>query len=270
MTSMVIEEHAVVSEPEWIAARQALLAQEKALTRQRDAVSEERRRLPWVRVDKEYLFDTTEGPKSLAELFGKNSQLIVYHFMWRHDLGEGCVGCSYLADHIDPVNLHLHARDVTLVVSSRAPLETLHAFKQRMGWKFEWVSSYRSDFNFDYHVSFRPEELASGEIYYNYTKTKASIDELPGISVFYKNAEGEIFHTYSSYGRGNEEVLGTYMYLDLVPKGRDETGSRPDMGSWLRHHDRYGAGGYVDPAGGYVAAEKAQECCSSANGASNA
>ncbi len=137
MTSMATEKPTVVSEAEWLEARQALLVEEKALTRQRDAVSEQRRSLPWVRVEKEYLFDTAEGPKTLSELFGKHRQLIVYHFMWRHDLGEGCVGCSYLADHIDGANLHLHARDVTLVVSSRAPLEPLQAFKKRMGWKFE-------------------------------------------------------------------------------------------------------------------------------------
>jgi predicted dithiol-disulfide oxidoreductase (DUF899 family) len=264
MTSMVIDEHRVVSEAEALAARKALLVHEKELTRARDAVSEERRKLPWVRVEKKYLFETTTGGKTLAELFGQHSQLIVYHFMWRHDLGEGCVGCSFLSDHIDGANLHLHARDVTLVAASRAPLWVLQAFRERMGWKFEWVSSLGSDFNFDYHVSFRPEELASGEVYYNYRKTQASIDELSGISVFYKNDAGEVFHTYSSYGRGNEEVLGAYMFIDLVPKGRDETGPSGGMGDWVRHHDRYGAGGYVDAAGGYIA-EPAKECCSAAN-----
>ena len=264
MTTETLESARVVSQEEWLAARRELLAQEKQLTRQRDAVSAARRALPWVRVEKEYIFDTPQRKKTLAELFGGNSQLIIYHFMWRHDLGEGCVGSSYLSDHLDGVNLHLHARDVTLVVSSRAPLAVLQDFRKRMGWKFNWVSSYQSDFNYDYHVSFRSEELASGEVDYNYTRTKASIDELSGISVFFKNDAGEVFHTYSSYGRGNEEVLGAYMYLDLVPKGRDETGPGANMGIWVRHHDRYGAGGHVDPAGGFIAEER--ECCSSEHG----
>jgi predicted dithiol-disulfide oxidoreductase (DUF899 family) len=255
----VIERPRIVSEAEWVAARKVLLAQEKALTHARDTVSAARRELPWVRVEKDYVFDTVNGPKTLARLFDGRSQLIVYHFMWRKDLGEGCVGCSFLGDHIDGANLHLPARDVTLVVISRAPLEVLQAFRKRMGWRFAWASSEGSDFNFDYHVSFRPEELASGEVEYNFTKTKASIEELSGISVFYKNEAGEIFHTYSSYGRGNEEVLGAYMYLDLVPKGRDENGG--NMGLWVRHHDRYGAGGYVDASGGYIAAEKPKACC---------
>jgi predicted dithiol-disulfide oxidoreductase (DUF899 family) len=255
----VIAKPKIVSEAEWVAARKVLLAQEKALTHARDAVSEARRKLPWVRVEKEYVFDTVDGPKTLAELFDGRSQLIVYHFMWRKDLGEGCVGCSFLGDHIDGANLHLPARDVTLVVVSRAPLEVLQTFRKRMGWRFDWASSEGSDFNFDYHVSFRPEELESGEVGYNFTRTKASIEELSGISVFYKSEDGEIFHTYSSYARGNEEVLGTYMYLDLVPKGRDEGAA--GMGLWVRHHDRYGAGGYVDASGGYIAAEKPKACC---------
>lgn len=259
-----IEEHEVVSEAEWLEARQALLASEKALTRQRDAVNAERHRLPWVRVEKEYVFDTTGGKRSLAELFAGRSQLIVYHFMWRRELGEGCVGCSFLSDHLDGANQHLRQHDVSLVVASRAPLEVLQAFRKRMGWQFDWVSSNESDFNFDYHVSFRPEELASGEVYYNYRQTEASIEELSGISVFYKNHAGEIFHTYSSYGRGNEEVLGAYMYLDLTPLGRNENGPNFSMGDWVRHHDRYGADGYVDATGGYIAPKK--DCCCSTDG----
>jgi len=255
-----IEEHAVVSEAEWLEARKALLAREKALTRERDAVSAARRSLPWVRVAKEYRFETPEGAKTLAELFAGRSQLIVYHFMWRKDLGEGCVGCSFLSDHVDGANLHLPQKDITFVAVSRAPLSVLQDFRRRMGWKFEWVSSEGSDFNFDYHVSFRPEELASGRVNYNYRETDASIEELSGISVFYKSPAGEIFHTYSSYGRGNEEVLGAYMWIDLVPKGRDEHEPQANLGQWVRHHDRYGAGGYVDMAGGYVAPET-KSCC---------
>jgi len=258
----VIAHHPVVSEAEWVEARKALLAREKELTRARDAISAERRNLPWVRVEKQYVFETTAGKKTLAELFGDKSQLIVYHFMWRHDLGDGCDGCSFLSDHIDGANLHLHARDIALVAVSRAPLWVLQAFRERMGWKFEWVSSLGSDFNFDYQVSFRPGQLASGEVYHNYRKTPASIDELSGISVFYKNGAGEVFHTYSSYERGGEEVLGAYMWMDLVPKGRDESGPKPGMSQWLRHHDRYG----MDECTAYAStAEQNQECCSSLN-----
>ncbi len=257
MTTETLQNAKMVSREEGLAARVNLLAKEKLLTRQRDAVSAARRALPWVKVEKEYVFDTLQGKKTLAELFDGRSQLIGYHFMWRHDLGNGCAGCSFLADHIDGANLHLVQHDVSLVVVSRAPLAVLDAYKQRMGWRFPWVSSEDSEFNFDYHVSFTPAELAS-EIYYNYGTTKASIDELSGISVFYKSPEGEIFHTYSTYGRGNEEVLGAYMYLDLTPKGRNE-GERGNMGSWVRPHDQYDAGGTVDPMGGYRAPATAAE-----------
>ncbi|HEX3472267.1 MAG TPA: thioredoxin family protein [Silvibacterium sp.] len=265
MATSAIERPRVVSEAEWLIARQELLAHEKELTRARDAVSAERRQLPWVRVEKEYVFETADGRKTLAELFDGRSQLIIYHFMWRRDLGEGCVGCSFLSDHIDGANQHLAQHDVSLVAVSRAPLAVLQAFKKRMGWKFQWVSSYESDFNFDYHVSFTPEELATGEVFYNYRMTKASIEELSGISVFYKDAEGNIFHTYSSYGRGNEEVLGAYIYLDLTPLGRNETGPGYNLGDWVRHHDKYGAAGHVDPAGGFIA-EEPKSCCSSSDG----
>jgi predicted dithiol-disulfide oxidoreductase (DUF899 family) len=180
--------------------------------------------------------------------------------MWRHDLGEGCVGCSFLCDHIDGANQHLRQHDVSLVVSARAPLWVLQAFKQRMGWQFDFVSSLGSEFNFDYHVSFRKQELASGQVYYNYRPTEASIDELSGFSVFCKNAAGEIFHTYSSYGRGNEEVLSAYMFLDMAPLGRNEP-DRGNLGDWVRHHDRYGASGHVDPAGGFIALREETSCC---------
>jgi len=256
MSTETLASAKVVSREEWVAARMALLEQEKELTRQRDAVSAARQALPWVKVEKEYVFDTAQGKKTLEDLFERRSQLIVYHFMWRHDLGNGCTGCSFLADHLDGPMLHLVHHDVSLVVVSRAPLERLEGYRQRMGWRFPWVSSEGSDFNFDYHVSFTPEELASGEVYYNYGTIPASIDELPGISVFYKSPEGEIFHTYSSYARGNEEVLGAYMYLDLTPLGRNEGEGK--MGSWVRPHDQYDAGGKVDPMGGYRAPAAAQ------------
>ncbi|MGA7295591.1 MAG: thioredoxin family protein [Terriglobales bacterium] len=260
MTTETIETANVVSPEAWLIARKELLAQEKQLTRQRDAVNAARRALPWVKVEKKYVFDTPQGKITLSDLFDGRGQLIVYHFMWRRDLGNGCTGCSFLSDHIDGANLHLRHHDVTLVAVSRAPLTVLQTYKQRMDWHFPWVSSLESDFNFDYHVSFTPEELASGEVFYNYRMTKASIEDLAGFSVFYKSSDGEIFHTYSCYGRGNEEVLGAYMYLDMTPLGRNETGPYHNMGDWVRPHDQYDAGGSVDPQGGYSAAPSQTEC----------
>jgi predicted dithiol-disulfide oxidoreductase (DUF899 family) len=259
MITEIVQNAKISSREQWLAARQELLVKEKELTRQRDAVSAARRALPWVRVEKEYVFDTPQGSKTLAELFDGRRQLIVYHFMWRRDLGNGCTGCSFLADHIDGANLHLAHHDVSMVVISRAPLAELEKYKHRMGWRFPWVSSLGSDFNFDFHVSFTPEDLAKGEVYYNYRMSKASLEELQGISVFYKTAEGEVFHTYSSYARGNEEVLGAYMYLDLTPLGRNENGPNYALGDWVRPHDRYGAGGVVDSMGGYSPAAPPSE-----------
>ena len=262
MSLTSVENLNVVSEAEWLVARQALLLKEKELTRARDRLNEERRKLPWVRVEKNYVFDTVDGKKTLAELFATNSQLIIYHFMWRHDLDEGCIGCSFFSDHIDGANLHLAHHDVSFVVVSRAPLWILQAFKERMGWKFSWVSSYNSDFNFDYHVSFTPEELAIGQVYYNYEMTKASIDELPGTSVFFKNDAGEIFHTYSAYARGDESGIGAYMLLDLTPKGRNENGPDSDMTDWIRHHDRYDSKSSTTSATNLVASAEDRRCCS--------
>jgi predicted dithiol-disulfide oxidoreductase (DUF899 family) len=234
-------QHRVVSREEWLKARKAHLKNEKSLTHLRDLVNEERRALPWVKVEKDYVFDTPAGKKTLAELFGNNSQLIVYHFMWRWDLGQGCPSCSFLVDHIDGANLHLKHHDVTLLAVSRGKLPDLEAYKKRMGWQFDLVSSYGSDFNFDYHVSFTKEELASGEIYYNYEMIdeKYGFDELPGISVFYKDDAGDIFHTYSSYARGGDILIGTHNFLDLTPKGRNET----KIMDWVKRHDEYEATG---------------------------
>jgi predicted dithiol-disulfide oxidoreductase (DUF899 family) len=259
--------HRAVSTEEWLEARQQHLIKEKALTRQRDQLNAERRQLPWVRVDKEYVFDTPAGRKTLGELFDGRRQLIVYHFMWRHDLGDGCIGCSFLADHIDGANLHLPHNDVSLVVVSRAPLQTLEDYRKRMGWRFTWISSQDSEFNYDYNVSFTKEQLSQGKVYYNYRMSESSIEELSGLSVFYKEDSGEIFHTYSSYGRGNEEVLGTYMFLDLTPQGRNEHGPNFNMIDWLRHHDRYGADGRVDAMGGYHPAQSKEACCAKEAGA---
>ncbi len=231
-------DHDVVSNERWIEARKALLAKEKEFTRMRDAISKERRKLPWERVNKEYVFDGPGGKETLADLFDGRSQLLVYHFMYGPDWTEGCKSCSFLADHFNPAIPHLRQRDVTMVAVSRAPLEILEAFKKRMGWSFKWVSSLGNDFNRDYQVSFTEEELEKGDVYYNYARQGFPSTEAPGVSVFYKDENGEVFHTYSSYQRGLDMFITAYHYLDLVPKGRDEGGLSYTM-EWLRLHDEY-------------------------------
>jgi predicted dithiol-disulfide oxidoreductase (DUF899 family) len=239
MTQTSIDSHPVVNREQWLAERRKLLAREKELMRQNDELAAERRALPWVRVEKRYAFDAPGGQKTLADLFEGRSQLMVYHFMFAPGQKEGCVGCSFVADHIDGAAPHINARDITLVVCSRAPLAEIEPFRRRMGWKFKWVSSNRSDFNSDYHVSFTRDDLAKGPTYYNFEKrTSPSEGEAPGLSVFYKDASGAIFHTYSAYARGLEVLDGAYHFIDLAPKGRDEEGL-PFPGSWWRHHDRY-------------------------------
>jgi predicted dithiol-disulfide oxidoreductase (DUF899 family) len=228
----------VVSRDEWIAARKTHLAKEKALTRARDELSAERRALPWVKVDKNYVFDTPSGKKTLGELFDGRSQLVVYHFMLGPGWGEGCPSCSYLADHFDGATIHLAQRDVTFLVVSRAPLPEIEAYKKRMGWKFDWVSSYGNDFNYDLHVSSGPEEQKSGKVYYNYETGDFESDEMPGLSVFAKDGSGHVFHTYSTYARGLDILAGAYNFLDLVPKGRDED-ELPWSMAWVRRHDEY-------------------------------
>ena len=230
-----MEPHKIVSEEKWVAARKKLLAKEKELTRARDRLSAERRKLPWVKVEKEYVFETTEGKKTLADLFDGRSQLIVQHFMFGPDWEEGCPGCSFEADHVDAAYQHVRHHDVTYVAVARAPLAKLEAYRKRMGWHFKLVSSAGSDFNYDYHVSFTKDDLAKGKVYYNYATTDSEMEDLPGASVFYKDAAGDIYHTYSSYGRGGEEVLGAYMLLDITPKGRNESGPM----DWVRRHDEY-------------------------------
>jgi len=233
--------HAIVSRDEWLEARKAHLAREKEFTRLRDQLSAERRALPWVRVDKAYAFDGPEGKATLADLFDGRSQLIVYHFMFGPGWEEGCPSCSFLADHIDGAAVHLAQRDVTLLAVSRAPLTRIEAFKKRMGWRFRWVSSYGSDFNFDYHVSFSKDKMAKGAVYYNFGAREFPSGEAPGLSVFVKDEAGAVFHTYSSYARGLDLLVGAYNYLDLAPKGRDEDALAFTM-AWVRHHDRYGDG----------------------------
>jgi len=243
----------IVTRAEWVDAHKQHLVKEKELTRRRDEVSAARRELPWVKVDKSYVFEGPNGKETLADLFGGRSQLIVKHFMFGPGWKEGCVGCSFHSDHIDGTLPHLAQRDVTLLAVSRAPFAEIEAFKRRMGWRFKWVSSSGSDFNYDFHVSFTQDDLAKGEVYYNYELRKLQSEEMSGISVFYKDPAGDILHTYSSYARGGEMFLGTYNYLDLTPKGRNETGPNHNLADWVRHHDRYGAEGYVDPTGRYQA-----------------
>lgn len=233
-----MQPHNVVSREEWLTARKAHLKNEKALTHMRDLVAAERRALPWVKVEKSYVFDTPHGKKTLAELFGSNSQLIVYHFMWRWDIDSGCPSCSFLADHFDGANLHLAHHDVSLVAITRASVAKFAPYVKRLGWRFPWASSNGNDFNFDYRVSFTKDDLATGKIQYNFDTIedpKYLWDELPGLSVFCKDEKGDIFHTYSSYARGLDSLIGAYTFLDTTPKGRNET----EIMDWVRRHDEY-------------------------------
>jgi predicted dithiol-disulfide oxidoreductase (DUF899 family) len=230
--------HTIVSKPEWIAARKRLLEREKEFTRLRDELSAERRKLPWERVDKRYVFQTAGGDKTLAELFGDKHQLAIYHLMFAPDWQAACKSCSFWADHFDGITAHLAQRDVSFCAISRAPLPKLQAFGKRMGWGFPWASSNATDFNFDYHVSFRPEDVAAGKATYNYVPIEGKPEEYPGISVFYKDEDGAVFHTYSTYTRGIELVNATYQWLDLVPKGRDEANLSFPM-AWVGLHDEY-------------------------------
>jgi predicted dithiol-disulfide oxidoreductase (DUF899 family) len=250
--TMELQHQKVVSPTEWLAARKEHLAKEKEFTRLRDELSRQRRELPWEKVEKQYGFDGPNGRETLASLFEKRSQLIVYHFMLGPGWKEGCQSCSFLGDHFDGPAIHLANRDVTLAVVSRAPLAEIEAFRKRMGWRFKWVSSFGSDFNYDYHVSFTKDELSKGKVNYNYEMREFPSEEAPGASVFYKEGNGDVFHTYSAYGRGLDILLGAYNFLDLAPKGRDEDGLAFSM-SWVRHHDRYNDGYVVDPAQLYTA-----------------
>jgi predicted dithiol-disulfide oxidoreductase (DUF899 family) len=229
--------HKVVSLNEWLDARKQFLIQEKEFTRLRDQLSQQRRELPWVKVEKNYVFEGPGGKTTLLELFEGRSQLVVYHFMFAPDWEEGCPSCSFWADNFNEVGVHLNHRDVTLVAISRAPWEKLEAFKRRMGWNFKWLSSGNNDFNYDYHVSFTPEAL-KGQVEYNYAKQEGYSD-LPGVSVFYKNGNGNTYHTYSAYARGIDILNTAYHYLDLVPKGRDEADQKPHSQAWVRYHDKY-------------------------------
>ena len=249
-----IEDHQIVSNAEWLTARKELLRKEKDVTRQRDQISQMRRELPWTRVEKNYVFAGANGKETLADLFGNKSQLIVYHFMLGPGWEEGCPSCSFLADHFEGSLVHLANRDVSFAVVSRAPLAQIEAFKKRMGWRFKWVSSFGNDFNYDFNVSFKQDDIAQHKTYYNYQTQDFPREEAPGASVFYKNAGRNLFHTYSTYGRGLDILVGAYNFLDMAPKGRDEDGLDFTM-SWVRHHDRY-------PEEKAAAAQKgASSCC---------
>ncbi len=232
-----MEHNLIVTRDEWLVARKALLAKEKEATRARDALSAERRKLPWVKVEKNYVFDGPHGQETLADLFDRRSQLIVYHFMFGPGWKEGCVGCSFLADNIDGALVHLEHHDVTYVAVSQEP------FPEK-------------------------DDLAKGNVFYNYEMQDLQSEEMSGRSVFYKDANGDIFHTYSSYARGGDMFLGTYAFLDITPKGRNETGPNHDLSDWVRHHDRYGHGGFVDPTGRYVAPQESGSCHGSGEGES--
>jgi predicted dithiol-disulfide oxidoreductase (DUF899 family) len=257
MSTRTVDNPKVVSREEWLAARKKLLAKEKRLTRERDAIAAERRQLPWVKVEKNYVFDSPSGKKTLADLFEGRSQLIVYHFMFGPEWKEGCPSCSFNMDHTDGALVHLGQRDVSFAAVSRAPLSKIGPFKKRMGWTFSWVSSYGTDFNYDYQASFAPEQIAKGKVEYNFDLVEFPSAEAPGISVFYKDKDGNIFHTYSAYARGSENTVNTYNYLDLAPKGRDED-ELPFTMSWVRHHDRYQDGRLEDADRPYWPAEAAQ------------
>jgi predicted dithiol-disulfide oxidoreductase (DUF899 family) len=231
-------EHKIVSADEGLAARRALLAEEKALLKAHDALAAKRRALPWVKVEKRYEFEGPDGRETLSDLFDGRSQLIIKHFMLGPDWEEGCVGCSFGADQLDGQLVHLVNHDVMLVAISRAPLAKIQAFQKRMGWHFKWVSSFGSDFNFDYHVSFTDEDRARDRAFYNFELGRYMSDEMPGFSVFYKDEAGQVFHTYSVFARGTDQLGSTYSLLDLTPKGRNEPPGG-NLTAWVRHHDKY-------------------------------
>jgi predicted dithiol-disulfide oxidoreductase (DUF899 family) len=243
-----MNKHDIVSQDQWIAARRALLAEEKAWTHERDRLSEKRRAMPWMKVEKNYAFEGTGGQVTLSDLFDGRSQLIVYHFMFGPEWEQGCPGCSLLSDQVDGARQHFEHDDVSYVAVSRAPIEKLEAYRKRMGWNFRWVSSTHNDFNFDYHVSF-PDGTREKGVFYNFAEQPdPGVDELPGASVFYKDDDGTIYHTYSTYARGGEMFLPIYGWLDIVPKGRNET-KNGNLMDWVKRHDQYENDGRTRPAG---------------------
>jgi predicted dithiol-disulfide oxidoreductase (DUF899 family) len=246
-----LSEHEIVSQKELLVARKDLLSKEKQLTRLRDKLAAERRALPWVKIEKDYVFDAPEGQVTLADLFNGRSQLFIKHFMMGPGQVTQCVGCSLEVDHVEGMLGHLENHDVTYAVVARAPIEEIEAIRKRMGWRFRWVSSYHSDFNYDFNVSFTPEQIAVGRALHNYEYGDPGLEDLSGDSVFFKDAAGRIFHTYSTFGRGGEEFLGIYRYLDVMPKGRDERGPYHSLADWVRPRNMYGRDGMVEANGRY-------------------
>ena len=244
--------HRVVSREQWIAERQQLLAQEKAFTRQRDPLGELRRALPWVRLEKNYEFDSPQGRISLADLFRDRSQLFVQHVMQGPNQPLQCVGCALGVDHLESILPHLENHDVSVAAIARATMPELTALRDRMGWRVPFYSSFGSDFNYDFGVSFKPDELAAGRVYYNYGYCDPGIEDISGNSVFYKDESGAIFHTYSNYARGGEDFLGIYRILEVTPKGRNEHGPHHSMTDWVRPNNMYGKGGEVAPNGRFT------------------
>jgi len=257
-TTEIEHPNRVVFQDEWMVTRKELLANEKALTRQRDALAAERRQLPWVKVDKPYVFDAPEGKVSLADLFDGRSQLFIKHFMMGPGASTQCVGCSFEVDHIEGILEHLQNHDVTYAVVARAPIEEIEVVRKRMGWKFRWASSYHSDFNYDFNVSFTREQIASGRTIYNFQKAPewaAGLEDLSGDRVFFRDSAGQIYLTYATFGRGGEEFLGAYRILDVMPKGRNENGPTHSLADWVRPRDIYGKGGTVEANGRYHQSE---------------
>jgi predicted dithiol-disulfide oxidoreductase (DUF899 family) len=244
-----MESHRIVSREEWLKERTVLLAKEKAFTRMRDQIGAERRALPWVKVEKEYVFDAPTGKVTLAQLFDGRSQLFIKHFMMGPGQTEQCVGCSLEVDHLEGILEHLENHDVSYVAVARAPIEEVEAVRRRMGWRFRWVSSFHSDFNYDFNVSFRPEDMAAGRAYYNWAYGNPGMEDLSGDSIFFKDGAGQIFHTYSVFARGGEDLLGIYRFFDLMPKGRAENGPYHSLADWARPRNLYGKGGTVEGNG---------------------
>lgn len=242
-------QHQTVSRDEWLEARTTLLAKEKAFTKRRDQLSADQRSLPWVRIEKEYTFDSPSGKVTLADLFNGRSQLFIKHFMMGPGQTQHCVGCSLEVDHLTGILVHLQNHDVSYVAIARAPIQEIEILRRRMGWQFPWVSSFNSDFNYDFNVSFTPEDIAKGKTYYNFREADIGMEELSGDSIFYKEEDGQIYHTYSTFGRGGEQFLGIYRFLDVMPKGRNENGPHHALGDWVRPHDMYGKGGTVEATG---------------------
>jgi predicted dithiol-disulfide oxidoreductase (DUF899 family) len=248
-----VNHNQIVSREEWLAARKLLLAKEKEFTKAQDEMSRQRRALPWVKIDKPYEFDSPSGKVTLAQLFNGRSQLLINHFMMGPGVSHQCVGCSFGVDNIESMLVHLENHDISYVTVARAPIEEIEVVRKRMGWQITWVSSYASDFNYDFNVSFKPEQIAAGKAYYNFRQTNPGVEDLSGSSIFFKDDAGQIFHTYSCYARGDEQYLGAYAILAVMPKGRNENGPYHSLADWVRPKNMYAKNGTVEANGRFHA-----------------